>query len=95
MPIDGVLDGPLYLKGSGDPKLNMEQFWLLLRNLRSMGVRDIHGDLLLDRTLFSLAPHDPAAFDGEPLRPYNVGADAALINFQAESLLLVPDESKN
>jgi len=92
-PVDGVLDGPLYLKGSGDPKLNLEQFWLLLRQLRLKGVRDIRGNLLLDRSLFALPPHDPAAFDGKPLRPYNAGADALLINLNALSLLLVPDEA--
>ncbi len=91
LPVDGVLDGPLYLKGSGDPKLTMERFWLLLRQLRLKGVRDIRGDLLLDRSLFALPPHDPAAFDGKPLSPYNAGADALLINFNALSILLVPE----
>jgi D-alanyl-D-alanine carboxypeptidase/D-alanyl-D-alanine-endopeptidase (penicillin-binding protein 4) len=93
LPVNGVLDGPLYLKGSGDPELNMEQFWLLLRELRLKGVRDIRGNLLLDRNLFDLPPHDPAAFDGQPLRPYNAGADALLINFNALNLGLVPNET--
>lgn len=92
-PVNGVLDGPLYLKGSGDPKLNLEQFWLLLRQLRLKGVRDIRGNLVLDRSLFALPPYDPAAFDGKALRPYNVGADALLVNFGALRLMLVADEA--
>lgn len=68
--------GNLYLRGSGDPRLALEQFWLLLRQLRARGVVDIAGDLVLDRSAFAVPPHDPAAFDGEPLRPYNVGPDA-------------------
>ena len=91
LPVDGMLDGPLYLKGSGAPKLTMEQFWLLLRQLRLKGVSDIRGNLLLDRSLFALPPHNSAAFDGKPLQPYNTGADALLINFNALSFLLVPD----
>ncbi|HET6719046.1 MAG TPA: D-alanyl-D-alanine carboxypeptidase/D-alanyl-D-alanine-endopeptidase [Rhodocyclaceae bacterium] len=91
LPRGGVLKGSLYLKGSGDPKLNLAQFWQLLRELRQRGVREIRGDLVLDRSLFELPPHDPAAFDGEGLRPYNVGADAALIGFQALRFLLIPD----
>jgi D-alanyl-D-alanine carboxypeptidase/D-alanyl-D-alanine-endopeptidase (penicillin-binding protein 4) len=94
MPVAGVLVGPLYLVGSGAPKLSLEEFWLLLRQLRLKGVRHIQGNLIIDRTLFALAAHDPAAFDGKPLRPYNTGADAALINFHAVRLLLTPDEAK-
>jgi len=90
-PVNGRLDGALYLKGGGDPSLNLEQFWLLLRQLRLNGVRDIRGDLIIDRSLFALPAHDPAAFDGLPLRPYNVGADAALVNFGAIRVLLRPN----
>jgi D-alanyl-D-alanine carboxypeptidase/D-alanyl-D-alanine-endopeptidase (penicillin-binding protein 4) len=88
---DGVLEGDLVLKGTGDPKLGFEQFWLLLRQLRAKGLREIRGDLVLDRSHFAPDSHDPARFDGEPLRPYNVGADALLLNFKAIRLTFVPD----
>ena len=55
-PQDGVLYGDLYLKGSGDPRLTFEQFWLLLRQLRATGLREIKGGLQLDRSAFSPAP---------------------------------------
>ena len=82
-PADGQLDGPLYLRGSGDPKLALEQFWLLLRQLRARGVNEISGDLVLDRSAFALAAHDPGEFDNEPLRPYNAGPDALLVNLRS------------
>ncbi|MBU1235646.1 MAG: D-alanyl-D-alanine carboxypeptidase/D-alanyl-D-alanine-endopeptidase [Gammaproteobacteria bacterium] len=88
---DGVLAGDLYLRGSADPKLTFEQFWLLLRDLRARGVRDVAGDLVLDRSLLAPFGHDPAAFDEKPLRPYNVGPDALLLNFKTVRLTLVPD----
>jgi D-alanyl-D-alanine carboxypeptidase/D-alanyl-D-alanine-endopeptidase (penicillin-binding protein 4) len=88
---DGVLAGNLYLKGSGDPKLTFEQFWLLLRDLRDRGLREIKGDLVLDRSAFALPAHDAAAFDAKPLRPYNVGPDALLLNYKAIRLTLLPD----
>jgi D-alanyl-D-alanine carboxypeptidase/D-alanyl-D-alanine-endopeptidase (penicillin-binding protein 4) len=88
---DGVLAGDLVLRGSADPKLTFEQFWLLLRQLRARGVREIAGDLVLDRSLISPVEHDPAAFDEKPLRPYNVGPDALLLNFKAVRLTLLPD----
>jgi D-alanyl-D-alanine carboxypeptidase/D-alanyl-D-alanine-endopeptidase (penicillin-binding protein 4) len=91
-PLDnGVLAGDLYLRGSADPKLTFEQFWLLLRQLRARGVREIGGDLVLDRSM--IAPVDPSAtaFDDKPLRPYNVGPDALLLNFKALRLMLLPE----
>lgn len=88
---DGVLAGDLYLKGSGDPKLTLEQLWLLLRDLRERGVKDIRGDLVLDRSAFAVSDHDPGVFDAQPLRPYNVGPDALLLGFKAVRLTLVPE----
>lgn len=88
------LDGDLYLRGSGDPKFVLESFWLMLRQLRDRGIRTIRGDLVLDRSLFEAAPFDPAAFDGEPSRPYNVGPDALLVNFNAVTLRFIPDDAR-
>ncbi|WP_143896253.1 D-alanyl-D-alanine carboxypeptidase/D-alanyl-D-alanine endopeptidase [Tepidimonas sediminis] len=88
---DGTLRGDLIVRGGGDPKLVAERLWLLLRRVRGLGIRHVAGDLVLDRTAFALPPHDPAAFDGEPLRPYNVGPDALLINFGAQVLTFTPD----
>ncbi|HTO47788.1 MAG TPA: D-alanyl-D-alanine carboxypeptidase/D-alanyl-D-alanine-endopeptidase [Burkholderiales bacterium] len=86
-----VLDGDLLLKGYGDPKLTIENFWLFLRALRARGLREIRGDLVLDRSYFDPGEHDPAGFDGEGLRPYNVGADALLVNFKAVRFFFLPN----
>jgi len=86
-----VLAGNLYLKGSGDPKLTLENFWLLLRGLRARGVREIRGDLVLDRRLFAEELQDPGAFDDQPTRPYNTGPSALLVNFKAVTLTFIPD----
>ncbi len=91
LPANSTLNGNLYLRGSGDPRLALEQFWLLLRQLRARGVADINGDLILDRSAFALPPHDPAEFDNEPLRPYNAGPDALLVNLKSLRLTLRSD----
>jgi D-alanyl-D-alanine carboxypeptidase/D-alanyl-D-alanine-endopeptidase (penicillin-binding protein 4) len=90
----GVLQGNLILKGYGDPKLTLENFWLLLRRLRALGLRDIRGDLVLDRSYFEAAEYDPAEFDAEPLRAYNVGPDALLLNFKVVRFQFVPDADR-
>lgn len=88
---DGVLQGNLVIKGQGDPKLVVERLWLLLRRVQAAGVRSIAGDIVLDRSAFAIPARDPAAFDGEPLRPYNVAPDALLVNFKAVTLTFTPD----
>lgn len=88
---DGVLDGNLVIRGSGDPKLVHERVWLLLRRVQQLGVREIRGDIVLDRSAFAGAWPDPGAFDDEPLRPYNVQPDALLLNYHALSLSFLPD----
>jgi D-alanyl-D-alanine carboxypeptidase/D-alanyl-D-alanine-endopeptidase (penicillin-binding protein 4) len=88
---DGVLEGDLVLKGSGDPKLVPERLWLLLRRVQQMGVREIRGDIVLDRSAFPPAPGTPSDFDGEPLKPYNVQADALLLANKAVLYSFTPD----
>ncbi len=87
---DGVLPGPLYLRGGGDPLLLMQDLWTLLRDLRLHGVRQIN-DLVIDRTLFGNVAVDPGAFDGAPDRPYNANPDALMVGFGAVRLLFTPD----
>ena len=87
---NGVLDGNLHIKGSGDPKLVMERLWLLLRRVQQLGVREIRGDIVLDRSAFNLAEQSPGDFDGEALRPYNAGADALLLNYKSVVLTFTP-----
>lgn len=88
---DGVLEGDLVIRGRGDPKLTIENFWMMLRNLRGRGLREIRGNLVLDRAFFAAGFHDPSRFDDEPTRPYNTGPDALLVNFKAVRLQFIPD----
>ena len=91
-PLDaaGVLHGNLVLKGGGDPKITVERWQAFMAMLRGNGLAAIDGDLVLDRTFFAPGAHDPAAFDGEPLKPYNVGPDALLVNFKSVKFAFAP-----
>jgi D-alanyl-D-alanine carboxypeptidase/D-alanyl-D-alanine-endopeptidase (penicillin-binding protein 4) len=92
-PLDsaGVLHGNLVLKGGGDPKITVERWQAFMAMLRGRGLAAIDGDLVLDRSLFAPVAHDPAAFDGEPLKPYNVGPDALLVNFKSVKFAFAPN----
>jgi len=87
----GVLHGDLVLKGRGDPKITIEQWQAFMMRLRASGLDAIQGDLVVDRSAFDLPPYDAGAFDAEPLRPYNVGPDALLVNFKSARVTVTPD----
>ena len=59
------------------------------------GIREIGGDLLLDDSYFDVPEHDPAAFDRQPLRAYNVGPNALLMNFKVVRYWFEPDHAAN
>ncbi len=90
---DGTLQGNLYLKGQGDPKLVLERLWLLLRRVQGLGIKTIAGDIVLDRSAFETVAPNPGDFDGEPLRPYNAAPDALLLNFKSVVMTFVPDRA--
>jgi len=88
---DGVLQGNLYLKGSGDPKLVVERLQSLIQEVMAKGLREIKGDIILDGSVFDLPNQNPASFDDEPLRPYNVAPQGLLLNFNALLFKFTPD----
>ncbi|MBL8327831.1 MAG: D-alanyl-D-alanine carboxypeptidase/D-alanyl-D-alanine-endopeptidase [Rubrivivax sp.] len=73
-----VLQGDLVLRGGADPELGWPQLLALFNELRDQGVREIAGDILLDRSLFRPARLDVglAPFDDAPEFYYNVIPDA-------------------
>ncbi len=91
----GRLEGDLLIKGHGDPFLVTERVWQMLRRIRQAGIREIAGDLLLDDSHFDVAEHDPARFDRQPLRAYNVAPDALLMNFKVVRYRFEPDPARN
>ncbi|WP_184298744.1 D-alanyl-D-alanine carboxypeptidase/D-alanyl-D-alanine-endopeptidase [Roseateles oligotrophus] len=76
-----VLPGALYLRGGADTDLDWGALWLMLRQLREQGVREIRGGLVVDRTLFRPARPDlnVPPFDEAPEFPYNLIPDALML----------------
>ncbi len=90
---DGVLAGDLIFRGAGDPRLDYESFWMLLRALRARGLREIRGRVIVDRSRF--APDTDEPIDEESFRPYNVPPDALLVNYKAVRFVFLPDLARN
>jgi D-alanyl-D-alanine carboxypeptidase/D-alanyl-D-alanine-endopeptidase (penicillin-binding protein 4) len=57
-------------------------------------VRDIHGDIVLDRDAFGAIDGGPGDFDNEPTKPYNVLPDALLINYKSVTYTFTPDPAR-
>jgi D-alanyl-D-alanine carboxypeptidase/D-alanyl-D-alanine-endopeptidase (penicillin-binding protein 4) len=91
---DGVLAGDLVLRGEGDVDLDWQAFQRMLRVARLSGIREIRGDLVIDRSAFSPARTDVGVppFDETPEFRYNVIPDALLLNTNLVQLDIVADE---
>jgi serine-type D-Ala-D-Ala carboxypeptidase/endopeptidase (penicillin-binding protein 4) len=92
--VNGELKGDLIIRGGGDPKWVIERILADMVTLRAAGVLSVRGDIVLDRGVFELPMHSAAAFDGEPLRPYNAAPDGLLVNFKSITYTFsaTPDE---
>lgn len=77
---NGVLEGNLIIKGYGDPSFNAREFWRLLMSLQQAGIKDINGDLVIDKSYFSNNIGGKNAFDNETWRAYNAMPSAFLVN---------------
>lgn len=83
------LNGNLYFRSGGDPKLTIERLWLLLRNLKLQGIQHINGDLVLDGSFYQI--ESLKAFDGEKsdlYRPFMVDGNSLLVNFNAQRFIV-------
>jgi serine-type D-Ala-D-Ala carboxypeptidase/endopeptidase (penicillin-binding protein 4) len=87
----GILQGNLIVRGSGDPKFVLERIEELFRQVQAKGVREVRGDIVLDRRVFDVPDKNPADFDDEPLRPYNAVPDGLLVNFKSLIFSFAPD----
>ncbi len=86
----GTLVGPLYVKAGGDPLLRIEDLWVMLRDLRLRGIKNL-SEVVVDRSIFGQVATDPGEFDGAPDRPYNASPDALMVGLGAVRLVFQPD----
>lgn len=91
-PVAGVVQGNLYLRGKGDPSLDTERLYRIVRELRLLGVREIRGDLVVDDGWFDRQWEGPGWEQDDSDRPYMAGASAVSLNFNAVAVHVHPSE---
>jgi len=82
-PKNGIIEGNLYIKGTGDPQFRSQDMWSLVHRLEDLGIKRITGDIILDDGHFIPPAIDPGDFDNRPDRTYNALPGALLLDNRA------------
>ena len=77
---NGVLQGNLVIKGYADPSFKATDFWRMLMSLQQAGIKQITGDLIIDKSVFAQNVGARHTFDDETWRAYNAEPSAFLVN---------------
>lgn len=89
---NGVLNGNLIIKGYGDPSFKAQEFWRLLMSLQQAGIKEVKGDLIVDKSYFAKSVGERHAFDDETWRAYNAEPSAFLVNGRNTSFKFMATE---
>jgi D-alanyl-D-alanine carboxypeptidase/D-alanyl-D-alanine-endopeptidase (penicillin-binding protein 4) len=91
-PDNGVVAGPLYLKGYGDPFLVNERITYLANELKTLGLEKIEGPLVLDDSFFDGQGEGPGWSQDDSSRPYQAPMGALSLNFNSVTVTLFAGE---
>jgi D-alanyl-D-alanine carboxypeptidase/D-alanyl-D-alanine-endopeptidase (penicillin-binding protein 4) len=89
----GVLDGNLIIKGYADPSFKAQEFWRLLMSLQQAGIKQIKGDLIIDKSYFAKNVGNRKTFDEETWRAYNAEPSTFLVNGRNTSFKFIATET--
>ena len=92
---NGVLNGNLYIKGTGDPTLVSEKLWKVIHDLKTNGITEIKGQIIYDDSHFdgaSLIPGWTKEADLESGPAYFPPLSALSINFNTVALMVRPGD---
>lgn len=79
-PVNGVISGDLWIKGSGDPMFVSERAVEMAQAIRDSGVRQVSGGVFADNSFFE--PHsERICLDGDCVGSYNPVVSPAAIDF--------------
>ena len=91
---NGVLQGDLLIKGFGDPTLSDKDLEKIVLTIRAEGIRQIRGDIVIDRSYFKIGNKDSSGFDEHPYSAYNAMPDAMMFNERLITVSVTPNKNK-
>jgi D-alanyl-D-alanine carboxypeptidase/D-alanyl-D-alanine-endopeptidase (penicillin-binding protein 4) len=92
-PERGVVKGPLYVRGTGDPFMVSERMTYLAMELKAYGLRKVEGPLILDDSYFDDVSSGPGWSQDDTSEPYQAPMGALSLNFNSVSVLVFPAEA--
>lgn len=85
---NGVLKGPLYLKGGGDPSFVSENMWYLVNAFMRNKIKKIEGDLIVDDSLFDQVRYDISRQKERVDRAYDAPVGAMSFNWNSVNIFV-------
>ncbi len=79
-PVDGIVQGDIWIRGSGDPFFVDEKVQLLVQALKDRGIRQIRGGIIADNSFF-LPAAERICLDTDCIGLYNPVISAAAVDF--------------
>lgn len=87
---NGVLEGDLVWRGSGDPSLDAPALQAMMQQLQQQGIRHIQGQLVLDKSLWQSIP-SAERFENDSDAAFTVDPDTHMLDFHVLWLEMVND----
>jgi len=84
----GLVEGNIFLRGEGDPTLNVEALRALARSMRRAGVREIRGGVVVDDTYFD-DKNSPPLFASQPDEDAAFRAPISAVALTFNSVLII------
>jgi len=91
----GTLYGDLVVKGFGDPTLRTADIAPIVSALKAKGIRKIEGNIIIDRSYFTVPKRDSSHFDKNIYSAYNAMPDALMFNQHLSKFTIVPKGGKH
>jgi len=90
---NGVLNGDLIVKGYGDPTLSTKDLKSMVANIKAKGIRKVTGNIVIDRSYFSVGTKNNSGFDKHTYSPYNAMPDAMMFNERISTICVTPNKN--
>lgn len=91
----GILHGNLVVKGFGDPTLRTADLPGIVAALKAKGIKKIKGNIVIDRSYFTVPKRSSSHFDKNIYSAYNAMPDALMFNQHLSKFTIGPKNGRH